>query len=83
MNHSNLFPGDAATQAYLKRIMADGRWRTSGDIVTRAARDGMVMTPQSAGWHMSGLAREGYLIADGGGSCLMWKARRSQREAAQ
>lgn len=83
MTNIETYPGDNAIRKYLRRIMSDGRWRTSNDIVSRAKRDGMAMTAQSAGYHMSRLAEAGDFLVDGRGERMMWKLRRTQQEAAE
>ena len=82
MRRKLVAPGGKSTREYLRHIMADGRWRTSNDIVNRATSDGRPMTPQAAGFHMSALADEGFLISDTvSGHRVMWKALKRARGA--
>lgn len=82
MRRKLVAPGGKSTREYLRGIMTDGRWRNSNDIVNRANSDGISMTPQAAGFHMSALAGEGHLLSDDRKNRKMWRARKSRNGAA-
>lgn len=76
-----LHPGDSATDAYIRLVMSDGKWRNVDDITSKAERDGVLVTVQGIGRTMARFVSEGFIRAEGNDDRRMWKLRR--REAAE